>query len=173
MSRPLFVHFVNLLGFGFCQIRPSIEVIAIAKKQTATVVLAFVTLSALSCQFNEASGFQHQVEQSQWNKDELHAIAQSLAGECYDDKELDKRRVCEVILNRVSNSNFANTVLEVLRTPGAFNGYWKQSRPVSKNDYFVAEQALRDWYDGGCAPLSEWLFFSKGAKRENVFRSDF
>lgn len=42
------------------------------------------------------------VAQPQWRKDELHAIAQTLAGECYDDKELDKRRVCEVILNRAS-----------------------------------------------------------------------
>ena len=81
--------------------------------------------------------------------------------------------MCEVILNRVSNSKFASTILEVLRTPGAFNGYWKQSRPVSKNDYAVAEQALQDWYDGGCEPLSEWLFFTKGRKRENVFRSSF
>ena len=114
-----------------------------------------------------------EVKQPQWNKEELHAIAQTLAGECYDDKELDKRRVCEVILNRVSNSSFANTVLGVLTAPRAFNGYWKQSRPVSDNDYAVAEQALQDWYDGGCKPLSEWLFFSKGRKRENVFRSDF
>ena len=67
-----------------------------------------------------------------WNQDELHAIAKTLAGECYDYKELDKRHVCEVILNRVSNSNFANTILEVLATPGAFNGYWRQSREVSK-----------------------------------------
>lgn len=141
-------------------------------------MLTAIALSTFSCQ---ASGLTYQneigriaeVRQAQWSTDELHAIALTLAGECYDDKELDKRHVCEVILNRVSNSKFANTILEVLKTPGAFNGYWKQSRPVSKNDYIVAEQALRDWYGGGCKPLSEWLFFSKGRKRENVFRSDF
>ena len=104
---------------------------------------------------------------------EIYAIAKTLAGECYDDKKLDKRHVCEVILNRVSNINFANTVLEVLTTPGAFNGYWRQSRPISENDYAVAEQALRDWYENGCKPLSKWLFFSKGTNRENVFRSNF
>ena len=81
--------------------------------------------------------------------------------------------VCEVILNRVGNKKFADTILEVLRMPGAFNGYWQQSRPISKNDYNVAEQALMDWYENGCKPLSEWLFFSKGSNRENVFRSDF
>lgn len=155
-----------------------VEVVAITKRRTATVILTVAALTTFSYQ---ASGLTYQnetrsiaeVKQAQWSTDELHAIAQTLAGECYDDKELDKRRVCEVILNRVSNSKFANTILEVLRTPGAFNGYWRQSRPVSKNDYVVTEQALRDWYDGGCRPLSEWLFFSKGPKRENVFRSDF
>lgn len=155
-----------------------VEIKTIAKKQTATVMLAVVALSTFSCQ---ASGLPYrkeasrivEVKRTQWSKDELNAIARTLAGECYDDKELDKRHVCEVILNRVSNSSFANTILEVLRTPRAFNGYWKQSRPVSENDYVVAEQALRDWYDSGCQPLSEWLFFSKGPKRENIFRSNF
>ena len=141
-------------------------------------MLAVVAFSTFSCQANDLSyqneaGCVAEVRQAQWSKDELHAIARTLAGECYDDKELDKRRVCEVILNRVSNSKFASTILEVLKTPGAFNGYWRQSRPVSKNDYVVAKQALQDWCDGGCKPLSEWLFFSKGRKRENVFRSDF
>ncbi len=155
-----------------------IEVVTIAKNQTATLMLAVVTLSTFTCQAS-ALPYQNEAEhiteirQVQWNKNELHAIARTLAGECYDDKELDKRRVCEVILNRVSNSKFANTILEVLTTPRAFNGYWRQSRPISKNDYAVAEKALQDWYDEGCKPLSEWLFFSKGSNRENVFRSNF
>ncbi len=150
-----------------------------------TVILVSMALSTLGYQPSRASikpefitsqseiEYIAEVKQPQWNKEELHAIAQTLAGECYDDKELDKRRVCEVILNRVSNSKFANSILEVLTTSGAFNGYWKQSRPISKNDYAVAEKALQDWYAGGCKPLSEWLFFSKGSNRENVFRSNF
>ena len=101
---------------------------------------------------------------------DIRAIAQTLAGECYDDKELDKRRVCEVILNRVSSKGFPNSVLGVLRMPNAFNGYWKQSRPVSFNDYAVAEKALKDWYGNECMPLSDLLYFKKGHGRENIFR---
>lgn len=108
-----------------------------------------------------------------WADFELQAIAQTLAGECYEDKAQDKRRVCEVILNRLSDGSFGDTILEVLTKPGAFNGYWRQSRPISENDYDIAEQALRDWYDGGCEPLSEWLYFSSGPNRENVFRATF
>ena len=107
------------------------------------------------------------------NPSDIKAIAQTLAGECYDDKELDKRRVCEVILNRVSSKGFPNSVIGVLRKPKAFNGYWKQSRPISFNDYKVAEEALKDWYDNECMPLSDLLYFRKGCNRENVFRTKF
>ena len=153
---------------------------AINKKRITTVVLASLALTTFSCQPSKADvlyqsevAYIAEVKKPLWSEKELQAIAQTLAGECYDNKELDKRRVCEVILNRVSNSRFANTILEVLTTPRAFNGYWRQSRPISKNDYAVAEKALQDWYDKGCKPLSEWLFFSKGSNRENVFRSNF
>ena len=106
-------------------------------------------------------------------RDVEEAIAQTLAGECYDDKTLDKRRVCEVILNRVSHKDFPNNVIGVLRKPKAFNGYWKQSRPIIINDYEIAEQALIDWYGNECMPLSDLLYFRKGRNRENVFRSKF
>ena len=43
-----------------------------------------------------------------WTEQEVQAIALTLAGECYDDKEWDKRRVCEVILNRVSEQALAD-----------------------------------------------------------------
>lgn len=83
----------------------------------------------------------------------------TLAGECYEDKEQDKRLVCEVILNRVSAGNFGgDTVLEVVSAPNQFDGYWRQSRPVSENDYEIAEQVLSDWYAIGCQPLSDYLF---------------
>lgn len=108
-----------------------------------------------------------------WTEEELYAVVLTLAGECYDDKEQDKRLVCEVILNRVSSAGFPDTIIDVLSYPNAFSGYWRQSREVTENDYEVATQALRDWYNGGCLPLSEYLFFSAGENRENVFREEF
>lgn len=96
-------------------------------------------------------------------------MALTLAGECYNDKELDKRRVCEVILNRVSSDEFDNSIIEVLTAKNQFSGYWTQSRAVTENDLAVAEQTLKDWYDNGCEPLSEYLFFNAGENRENNF----
>lgn len=108
-----------------------------------------------------------------WTDEEVEAIALVLAGECYEDKKQDKRRVCEVILNRVSSDEFDDTVIGVITKSSQFHGYWAQSRPVSDDDRAVAEQALKDWYSTGCAPLSEYLYFEAGDNRENEFRKEF
>lgn len=108
-----------------------------------------------------------------YTQGELDAMALTLAGECYDDKVQDKRLVCEVILNRVSNGNFGCSVIDVVSAKGQFNGYWVQSRAVSDSDYAVAAAALDDRYDNDCEALSEYLFFSAGDNRENEFREDF
>lgn len=100
-------------------------------------------------------------------------MALTLAGECYDDKALDKQLVCEVILNRVSNGGFGDTILGVITAPHQFDGYWQQSRPVSDDDREIAAQALEDWYENDCEALSEYLFFEAGDNRENEFREEF
>jgi hypothetical protein len=105
--------------------------------------------------------------------EEVDAIAQTLAGECYDDKLTDKRLVAEVVVNRVSKGNFGEDVVGVVTARGQFCGYWDQSRPVSESDIRIAEETLRDWYEGGREPLSEYLFFHAGPNRENVFRTTY
>lgn len=108
-----------------------------------------------------------------WTDEKVYAMALTLAGECYEDKPQDKRLVCEVILNRVSTKGFPDTVIGVVSQPNQFNGYWKQSRDISEDDIEIATQALRDWYDNNCQPLSSYLYFSAGENRENEFREEF
>lgn len=108
-----------------------------------------------------------------WTDEELELIALTLAGECYNDKTQDKRLVCEVILNRVSDGRFGDSVTKVITAPNQFKGYWTQSRPVSDSDYEVTAEALEDWYANDCEALSEYLFFVAGDNRENVFRSEY
>lgn len=105
--------------------------------------------------------------------EEVEVITLTLAGECYDDKLSDKRKVTEVILNRVSSEKFGNTVLEVVSAKGQFVGYWKQSRPISESDIQIAEEVLTNWYKNNCEALSEYLFFYSGPNRENIFRSEY
>lgn len=102
--------------------------------------------------------------QNVWTDEELEAMVLTLAGECYDD---------EVILNRVSDGRFGDSVLEVVSAPNQFSGYWEQSREITKNDYDVATEALEDWYGSGCEALSDYLFFVAGNNRENVFRCEY
>lgn len=108
-----------------------------------------------------------------WSTVELEAIAKTLAGECYEDEEQDKRKVCEVILNRVSDGRWGSTVTEVLKCDGQFQGYWMQSRPISSSDLAIAKEALSDWYNNGCEALSEYLYFSAGDNHKNKFRSEY
>ena len=108
-----------------------------------------------------------------WSDEDIEAMTLTLAGECYDDKPGDKRLVCEVILNRVSTDGFGNSVISVVSAPHQFNGYWRQSREVSENDIKIATQALKDWHDNNCQPLSQYLYFSAGENRENEFREEF
>lgn len=113
------------------------------------------------------------VETEPFTDEEVEAIAKTLAGECYDDKLDDKRLVVEVILNRVSDGRFGESVIEVVSAEGQFNGYWKQSRPVSDSDIRIAKETLREWYENDCKKLSEYLYFCAGPNRENVFRTQY
>lgn len=108
-----------------------------------------------------------------WSAEDVRELALTLAGECYVDEDEDKRLVCEVILNRVSDELFeGDTIHEVVSCTKfgvQFKGYWQQSRPVTDSDYAVAEQALTDWYTNNCNPLSEYRFFSAGDNHRNIF----
>lgn len=108
-----------------------------------------------------------------WTQEEVDAIARTLAGECYENKPHCKRLVAEVILNRVSDGRFGNTVIAVVTAKSQFYGYWRQSREISDNDREIATEALRDWYANDCEALSEHLFFEAGPNHENVFRKNF
>ncbi len=135
------------------------------------VVMELITATSVYEENVDSTPTEREME---WTEEELQAIALTLAGECYDDKTEDKRLVCEVILNRVSDGRFGGeTVLEVLTEENQFDGYWSQPRSVTENDLVVAEKALSDWYKNDCAPLSEYLYFCAGDNRENVFRSDY
>lgn len=105
-----------------------------------------------------------------YSDEEVEVIVRTLAGECYDDKLKDKRLVVEVILNRVSDGRFGKDVLEVVSAKGQFTGYRIQKRPVSESDIQIAKDTLNEWYSNDCKALSEYLYFSSGTNRENIFR---
>lgn len=133
-----------------------------------SAVLTSPVMTKSSCQVEEPAE-----EIESFSAEEVTAIATTLAGECYDDKLNDKRLVTEVILNRVSDSGFGDTVIDVVSAKGQFAGYYNQSRPISDSDIQIAEETLREWYDNGCEKLSDYLFFCAGPNRENTFRTEY
>lgn len=113
------------------------------------------------------------VKEKPFSDEEVKSIVKVLVGECYDDKLADKRKVAEVIVNRLSDGRFGGNIIEIVTAPGQFCGYWKQSRPVSESDIQIAEETLTDWYMNNCKSLSTYLFFCSGPNRENIFRSEY
>ncbi|MDR1539155.1 MAG: cell wall hydrolase [Clostridiales bacterium] len=103
-------------------------------------------------------------------EDEVNAIARVLSGECYEGNPEDKRLVAEVIVNRASTGRFGKSIIACIEAPNQFMGYWNPSRKISENDLEIATQTLIDWYENDCKKLSDILYFSSGANRQNVFR---
>ena len=102
---------------------------------------------------------------------EVELVAKTLRGECYDDQPGDKRDVVRVIVNRVSDGSFGDNVEAVITAPRQFNGYRAANVPT-QNDYEIAREILTEWYEGGCVALGEYLFFTSGGGRKNVFRKE-
>jgi hypothetical protein len=99
---------------------------------------------------------------------EISLVAKTLRGECYDDQHDDKREVVKVICNRVSVGGFGDSIESVITAPHQFAGYSTDNVPTA-NDYEIAREILTQWYEGGCIPLGEYLFFSSGGNHKNIF----
>jgi len=100
---------------------------------------------------------------------EVELVAKTLRGECYNEQHDDKREVVKVICNRVSMGGFGDSVEAVITAPKQFVGYRPGNIPTA-NDYEIAREILTEWYEGGCVPLGEYLFFSSGDGHKNAFR---
>jgi len=109
---------------------------------------------------------------------EIYLVAKTLRGECYDEQHDDKREVVRVICNRVSvvrgpdGERFGDSIEAVITAPRQFAGYRPDNKPTA-NDFEIACEILTEWYEGGCKPLSNYLFFSAGSGHINVFREKY
>jgi len=103
---------------------------------------------------------------------EVELVAKTLRGECFDEQHDDKREVVKVICNRVSHGEFGDSIEAVITAPRQFQGYRTGNIPTA-NDYEIAREVLAEWYEGGCRPMGEYLFFSSGNGHKNVFRENY
>lgn len=107
-----------------------------------------------------------------YTPEELHAMALTLAGECYDNQPQDKRNVAWVICNRARDGRFGEGIIGVVSSTEhaiQFAGYWVQSRPISDNDLEIAEEVLTAYYAGEDS-IHDYLYFTGGTGYTNNFR---
>lgn len=107
-----------------------------------------------------------------YTPEEVHAMALTLAGECYENQPQDKRNVAWVICNRASDGRFGEGIIGVVSSTEhavQFSGYWVQSRSISENDLEIAEEVLAAYYAGE-EPIHEYLYFTGGTGTTNNFR---
>lgn len=107
-----------------------------------------------------------------YTPEEVHAMALTLAGECYDNQPQDKLNVAWVICNRATDGRFGEGIVGVVSSTEhavQFAGYWAQGRSISESDIEIAEEVLAAYYAGE-EPIHDYLYFTGGTGVTNNFR---
>lgn len=104
------------------------------------------------------------------DEESVVALAQTLYGECRGCSELQQKAVCWCVFNRVDDSRFPDTVIEVVSQLHQLQGY-SSSNPVWDNLYDVAYSCMVDWHNGENRILDEDMCWFSGWSNTNHFRN--
>ena len=109
-----------------------------------------------------------------FTEDDVTEVAKMLWGEARGCTRDNQIKCAWVVVNRVDDDRFPDTIQGVLSQPHQFHGY-SESFPVTDELYSVAFDVLTRWsYEKQGAPVrrelpSSFLWFT-GNGRENIFR---
>lgn len=103
---------------------------------------------------------------------DVEALARTLYGECRGCSELQQRAVAWTIFNRVDDSRFPDTVMEVITQPSQFFGY-SESFPVTAELEALARDCLTDWHFERERVLEPDFCFFFGNGRINIFSTEY
>lgn len=101
---------------------------------------------------------------------EVVALAQTLYGECRGCGELQQRAVCWCVFNRVDDSRFPDTIIEVVSQPYQLQGY-SPTNPVWDSLSAIATECLTDWHNGENRVLDPDMCWFSGFNQINHFRN--
>lgn len=109
-----------------------------------------------------------------WEPDpaEVDALARTLYGECRGCSELQQRAVAWTIFNRVDDSRFPDSVIEVITQPSQFFGY-RESFPVTAELEALARDCLTDYHNGEGRVFGPDFCFFLGNGRINIFSTEY
>lgn len=111
-----------------------------------------------------------------YTQDDVYIMAQAMAGECYEHEYDDIMRIGMTICNRVDDSRFPNTIIEVIKQPGQIHGY---SSHITPSEIYLkgAAEVLDNWNAIKNGEDRPWeygiLFWSAGGGTVNIFRSEY
>ena len=113
------------------------------------------------------------------SENDVIILAKLMYGECRGVEDDNKKAaVCWVVLNRLDNGGYGNSIEEVVTFKNQFTGY-RKSNPVCESLYELAYDVLYNYMlekDGfeGCYRVipSDYLWFY-GVNNENVFRNSY
>ena len=103
---------------------------------------------------------------------EAEYIAKVIYGMARNHADSDKRAVIWCILNRVEHYSHPNTIAEVCEQPKQWMGYSNEN-PVIADDYELALNELKTWYNGGHRPLSNEYVYLTWSSKEIILRDTF
>ena len=112
-----------------------------------------------------------------FTEDDVAAVAKMLWGEARGCTRDNQIKCAWVVVNRVDDDRFPNTIQGVLEQPSQFHGY-SESFPVTDELYSVAFDVLTRWsYEKQGVPvrreLPESFLWFTGNGRENIFRKKY
>ena len=133
---------------------------------------ATIALVCSAAKSEPTKNFPKEFQETIITPEEVHAMALTLAGECYENQPQDKRDVAWVICNRATDGRFGEGIIGVVSSTEhavQFAGYWVQGRSISESDIDIAEEVLAAYYAGE-EPIHDYLYFTGGTGVTNNFR---
>lgn len=112
-----------------------------------------------------------------FTEDDVTEVAKMLWGEARGCTRDNQIKCAWVVVNRVDDDRFPDTIQGVLEQPSQFHGY-SESFPVTDELYSIAFDVLTRWsYEKQGIPVrrelpSSFLWFT-GNGRENIFREEY
>lgn len=110
-----------------------------------------------------------------WTEQDVYISAQALEGEAGNCSKLQKSGVMWNILNRVDDSRFPNTIVEVVTARNQYQGYHPTNIP-SEESLEIAEDVLARWwlektygYSYGRTLPKEYVYFHGDHIKTNYF----
>lgn len=110
------------------------------------VILGVLLAAVVVVLYLIATGVLHPAYADEYTEDDLYELSHVIAGEANDSSKIMKQYVGSVVLNRVADERFPNTVYDVVHQPGQYSCTWDGnfSKEPNEETFEVAKDLLEN-----------------------------